>query len=43
MLGPLGLSENPCRSMFLGPFTNITQLPGAVRSQAVPVDYFSNT
>jgi hypothetical protein len=43
MLGALGLSESPCRSMFLGPFTNITQLPGAVRLQAMPVDYFSNT
>jgi hypothetical protein len=43
MLGPLGLSESPCRSMFLGPFANITQLPGAVRPQALPVDYFINT
>ena len=43
MLGPLGLSESPCRSMFLGPFANITQLPGIVRSQAVAVYYFTNT
>jgi hypothetical protein len=29
--------------MFLGPFTNITQLPGPVGSQAGPVNYFTNT
>ena len=43
MLGPLGLSESPWRSMFLRPFANITQLLGAVRSEPAPVYYFSNT
>jgi hypothetical protein len=43
MLGPLGLSESPRRSMFLGPFTNITQLPGPVRSPASLSNYFTNT